>query len=435
VQRVRSEAPTRLIFIEGDPGASSLDPLDGLSPLTIAELRHEVGKPLPPTGELLDEVTVKYKAVSGLSGVELRLPGLSAKDIRNARKTVLQLHDRLGHAAPGKWHPTCSVQSEASALIKRNPDLFPQEILDILNGGGVKAMQVLYVLTLKKGFKLEEGKAIGSLLMKGNVEERDRPLRFVPPDQIRDAIRRAGTNSPRSLQRVYVEARRDLGPILQDAQRGGDLEALQVQSAVVFRRLYEKLREIGRRASGLQELRADTTLYREEERWFRSAVREEIRYWNTFLAEVQSGTAKNIPKRFDAYIDALRFMYEAARIATMPDNVLLHWMGPRDERLCAGCSYMLEMSPFTKDNIPAVPRDGMTNCLTHCRHHIVVRVASDLNEVVRRRQQLPRRDKMVRALKERLRRKGRSLAAPQNPFRREKNMAPVSRPIPGRRRP
>jgi len=267
--------------------------------------------------------------------------------------------------------------------------------------------------------------------MKGNVEERDRPLRYVPPDRIKDAIRAAGTNSPRQIQRVYQEARRTLRPILNSVIEGEDLRSAQVKSAVALRRVYSQMRDVGRRASGLQELRADDTLYHEEERWFRSAVREETRYWNTFLSEVEAGATVNIDARFDAYIDALRFMYEASRIAAMPDNVLLHWMGPRDERLCKGCAYMLEMSPFTKDNIPAVPRDGMTQCLTHCRHRIVVRVASDLNEVVRRRQQLPRRDKMIRALKERLRRGGRALARPVNAFRGDKITAPVSKPIPG----
>ena len=302
----------------------------------------------------------------------------------------------------------------------------------IVKPGNVMAMSRRQV---RRQESLDEGKAIGTLLMKGNVEERDRPLRFTPPETIKAAIRRAGSNSGRAIQRVYQEARTALRPVI-DRLAAGDLalEDAQLRSAVAFRRVYERMRQIGRRASGLQELAADSTLYREEEKWFRSAVREEIRYWNTFLEEVDNGTARNIGQRFNAYIDALRFMYEATRIATMPDNVLLHWMGPRDERLCEGCAYMLEMSPFTKDNIPAVPRDGMTNCLTHCRHHIVVRVANDLNEVVRRRQQLPRRDRMVRALKERLRRSGRALARPnatraRNPFKGSRITAPVSKPI------
>lgn len=330
--QVRPVPSTRLILIEGDPGAWSLDPFDGLDPLTVADVRHAIEG--PPHGELLDE-----------------------------------------------------------------------------------------------------GKAIGSALMKANVAERDLPLRFRSPAALKQAIRQAGSNAPRGLQQVYMEARRALPPIVSNLAAGAiTLEDAQLRSAVAFRRLYERMREIGRRASGLRELGADEALYREEERWFRSAVREELRYWNTFLQEVEDGRAQNIPRRIDAYIDALRFMYEAARIQAMPDNVLLHWVGPRDERLCKGCAYLMEMSPFVKDNIPAVPRDGSTSCLTHCRHRIVVRVANSLNEVVRRRQQLPRRDEMVRELKRRQARGGRTLASPssaraRNPFHRAGLTRRVSRPV------
>jgi len=281
---------------------------------------------------------------------------------------------------------------------------------------------------------IEEGKAIGSAMLKAGVGDRDAPLRFRSPTEVRQAIRQAGSNAPRALQAVYQEASRILPTIVTDLSQGrSTLPEAQAASAIAMRRLYERMREIGRRASGLRELGADEALFREEERWFRSAVREELRYWNTFLQEVVAGTARNLPDRVGAYIDALRFMYEAARIAAMPDNTLLHWVGPRDEKLCAGCAYLMEMSPFVKDNIPAVPRDGQTSCLTHCRHRIVVRVANNLNEVVRRRQQLPRRDEMTRELKRRQGRRGRALVSPapaaRNPFQGDPMTGRVSRPI------
>lgn len=323
---------TRLILIEGDPGANGLDPFDGLDPLTVADVCQVLRG--PPRGELLDE-----------------------------------------------------------------------------------------------------GKAIGTAQLKAGVGDRDLPLRFVNAATVRQAIRRASSNAPRALQRVYMEARLALPPIVMRLADGRlSLGDAQLRSAVAIRRLYERMRLIGRRASGLRELGADEAVFREEEKWFRSAVREELRYWNTFLQEVAAGRARRIPARINAYIDALRFMYEASRIAAMPDNTLLHWVGPRDEKLCPGCAYLMEMSPFVKDNIPAVPRDGSTSCLTHCRHRIVVRVANDLSEVVRRRQQLPRRDEMVRELKRRQARGGRALARPantqaRNPFTRDPLTRRVSRPL------
>jgi len=253
------------------------------------------------------------------------------------------------------------------------------------------------------GLSLHESKAIGTAELKANVGERDYVLRTIPPYRVRDAISLGSRNIGRVLNAVYEAHRRGLTEII-DTWRvsGGTRANARINSAKLFRESYERIREIARQASGMEQLGADATLYSEEEKWFRTAVREEIGYFHSFMEDIRAGNT-DIARRIDTYVRALRFMYESARIQAMPDNVLLYWTGPRkheDDAVCEGCEFMMERSPFPKDTIPAVPRDGSTQCLTNCRHRVLVRVVENLNEVVRRRQQLTKRSSMVGQLKE-----------------------------------
>lgn len=257
--------------------------------------------------------------------------------------------------------------------------------------------------TVADACRIMEAKEIGAASLAGNVLQRDIPLRSVPRSQRRRALSAGGNNAGRSLDRIRARARRDLGAVLEGLAAGSvTLRQAQEQTAPLWRSFYEDVRDVGRRASGLDRIGGDPTVYREEEVWFRRAVREEVGYWNTFLAQVAAGnvTEERREQRFDAYLDAMRFMYESTRVASLPDDVLLYWAGPEDDHRCPGCVYMQARSPLTKDTIPAVPRDGMTNCLTNCRHRIVVRIPESQGSVFRRRMELPRRAQMVRELKE-----------------------------------
>lgn len=252
------------------------------------------------------------------------------------------------------------------------------------------------------GLSLMEAKAIGTAQLKANVGERDRELRYRAPNEVREAIAAASRNAGRSLDAIYQAHRRGLMGIIETWQAGDMTRAqARINSAKLTRESYERIREVARRASGIERLGADPVIFKEEEQWFRTAVREEIGYFHAFMEDVRRGRAGIVEDRIDAYVRALRFMYESARIQAMPDNVLLYWTGPRkaeDPAVCEGCEYMMERSPFPKDSIPAVPRDGTTQCLTNCRHRVLVRVVQDLNEVVRRRQQLGKRVSMVKQL-------------------------------------
>lgn len=281
---------------------------------------------------------------------------------------------------------------------------------------------------------LSEGKAIGSAQLKANVGTRDAALRtrsLTMRTRQRFQMSAAAKNAARDIKRITQETRRAVQPIFEDFLAGAiDLREAQTETAIRWSTGYEKMRDVGRAASALSRM-ADVTIMREEETWFRGAVREEVKFFNTFLAEIREGRVGHdrARARFGHYLQAMRFMYESARVQALPDTVLLYWAGPRDERRCPGCVYMTERSPFPKDVMPASPRDGSTRCLVHCRHRIVVRVPALQEDVERRRQALPKRETMVRELKA-LARRQRGLARPggraQNPFRGRPITAPPS---------
>lgn len=317
----------------------------------------------------------------------------------------------------------------AGGLILVDNDPGVVDISDPMSGlGESEALHVQWLLT--------EGKSLGTAKVTGKLLQRDIPLRFTAHLQgvggQRKVMRKAATNSKRDVERVTREARQRIYPLFVDLLNGvRSLDEVQERTAVEWRYLYGFMRDAGRGASGLAELGGNATLLKEEEQWFRGAVREELRYWNTFLEQVHEGevSAKRAHERFNAYVKALRFMYEATRAQALPDNVLLYFAGPRDDRRCAGCEYLTERSPFTKKNIPAVPRDGQTSCLTHCRHRIIVRVPQSFQMVEARQRALPSRKTMVRKLKKlKSNRAGRYLSRPggraQNPFRRQKMTQP-----------
>jgi len=286
---------------------------------------------------------------------------------------------------------------------------------------------------------LAEGKAIGSASMKANVGERDRFMRNIPTARVREAIQRSSANASRVLTRIYNSYRRSLQGVVGDlSAQTTDIREARLRSSKLIREAYERVRVVARNASGMARLGADTAIFREEEKWFRSAVREEVGYFHGFLDDIENNRTHRIAERVEDYTKAIRFMYEAARVQAMPDNVLLYWTGPRkrdDPKVCEGCEYLMERSPFPKDTIPAVPRDGQTPCLVNCRHRILVRVVRSMNEVVRRRVTLPRRDKMVKHLNEVKKANGLGRSTPRvtgkakNPFKGDPLTKHVSRPI------
>lgn len=112
----------------------------------------------------------------------------------------------------------------------------------------------------------------------------------------------------------------------------------------------------------------------EEQRWFKTAVNQEMRYLKGFVEDIQQGKLRMpFDRRLDMYIDSLRSFYNTVRVMTAPALTLIHWVTRGDKKVCASCREIVRYSPFTKENLPFAPGAGYTLCLTNCRCKLVIR--------------------------------------------------------------
>jgi hypothetical protein len=397
-----------LLYLVDDPGrpagADPADPFAGLSEAQAAELRQALEEAVPRWTP--DQVKVMdYLA-----------------DLRDGASTTGSLSGAFG------WAPARTRQIVTQLSAKGLVRVGGEEDAARAGGSGLYVElkdRDLWVKWLRWGKEpMAEAKAVGTADLSGDLAVRDAGLRAGWRSTVRYHVRQAATNAPREMKIAEENARGTIAPLLRGWLAGNITYAdLEEHSSFLWRLAYEQVHEIGRHASALERLHPDPQVLAEEETWFRSAVREEMRYWQLAIREWRDRRAAATRvrnreeraqtvaavdergwQRFEAYVRALRFMFESSRILALPPDVLLYWMGPdkrkdpKDRGICEGCQYMMERSPFVKANIPAVPRDGQTPCLTNCRHKVVIRIGR-VDEAARRFQELPARESMVRQLK------------------------------------
>lgn len=98
--------------------------------------------------------------------------------------------------------------------------------------------------------------------------------------------------------------------------------------------------------------------------WLRSGMAHETRFLNKFLNDVIEGKG-TMPyaTRIKMYVLTLESFYNSARVIGLPGVSVIHWVGPDDKRTCEGCNYLFKHSPYSKFNLPTVPKAGATPCL------------------------------------------------------------------------
>ncbi len=248
---------------------------------------------------------------------------------------------------------------------------------------------------------LDEGKSISTWSSDERRRKIGGKLRVEPV--YRKLLSREKGSARREYDAEVEKFSEKLQLLLADYLAGkADMPEVRRVSAEWFRQMYKNAWELGRKASGVFALTYRTKPpSREEEAWFRSAVREELSFWNAYLDDLEKDKRGKftIPQRVQMYADTVSFMQQAGRLSGLPDNVLLHWF-PREKKgvMCPGCTFMVEHSPFPRDLMPTTPRAGDTPCLSHCVHRVVVRFVTQ-KDIQARRDVLPSKAEMVKTLK------------------------------------
>lgn len=120
---------------------------------------------------------------------------------------------------------------------------------------------------------------------------------------------------------------------------------------------------------GLKRTPRDLELSPENLRWINKAANEEATYLVRFYRDYSKVSQGRANARIEMYVKTLEGVYTAGKVSATPVGrfVIIHWrINPRAES-CVGCIYLSKVSPFTKESLPCVPKDGTTPCLSRCK--------------------------------------------------------------------
>ncbi|MEM3112782.1 MAG: GNAT family N-acetyltransferase [Candidatus Anstonellales archaeon] len=108
-------------------------------------------------------------------------------------------------------------------------------------------------------------------------------------------------------------------------------------------------------------------VWEEDESWLKGAEREEFGYLGKFVEDIKKNElVMSLEDRLDMYIETLDGVYFHGKVDGSPEFVKIHWI-LREAKHCNTCLRFAAGSPYTKKSLPAVPRDGTSECLSFCK--------------------------------------------------------------------
>lgn len=250
----------------------------------------------------------------------------------------------------------------------------------------------------------------------------------VNPDRWRDKKHHLRTTANRQYDRVKAEFRLAMRDVVFGWQKGKYSEKeFEKLGRAAFDKAYETAFRLGLKASGVALLdhprkrKEGPQLFRHDERWLKSSLRDERKYWNKFMLDVTSGAiaAKRFTaaERIDMYADTLDHVYDAARVVGHPSHSIIYWVMDPKKESCPLCIFLQKNSPYTRETLPGVPRDGNT-CMGLSRCGCELRIITLDDDTLWQKLRKRSRDRLTRELS-RLRKLKRSAAMDSLAFKRK----------------
>jgi len=78
-------------------------------------------------------------------------------------------------------------------------------------------------------------------------------------------------------------------------------------------------------------------------------------------------------RRLDMYVKTIRSVFDHARVEAAPDWIKIYWVPAQSVKHCVDCMYLAINSPYTKETLEHVPRDGWSICKSNCQCHLMLR--------------------------------------------------------------
>lgn len=226
---------------------------------------------------------------------------------------------------------------------------------------------------------LFEGKALGTAKEIDLVLLTDPTmLATMDPEGYAKERKSGVTVGKRKLDAVMDATEAELGSLINQFESGSlSPKEFRKEAVRVMKKAWRDVFIAGVRASGQPPTKTKGVLTKVspvDEKWLQGAIKHEMTFLNSFLADVVAGKGK-MPylRRASMYVRALTSFYESARVIGLPANSLIYWKGPNDKRTCPSCSYLFAHNPYTKKTLPTTPRSGLTICLTNCRDRLLIR--------------------------------------------------------------
>lgn len=241
----------------------------------------------------------------------------------------------------------------------------------------IYATSFLEAERLRESGRLDEGKSVGTAHRDDKQFLRDANTIILPAASLSYKRRVGSTVGKRVLDRVKAETLKYLLDAV-SKHTAGKMTDRELEDGVT-NRMKQSWREVfmaGVRATGYPGSSGDELVRLREPldtKLLMGAIQHEMRFLNGFLRDIMSGSGKMpYDQRSRMYVDSLEAFYNNARVVGIPPYTLIYWLGPNDKRTCAGCRYLFKNSPYTKDQLPTVPKAGLTPCLclTNCNANI-----------------------------------------------------------------
>ena len=106
---------------------------------------------------------------------------------------------------------------------------------------------------------------------------------------------------------------------------------------------------------------------REDESWIKGAETQEFGYLGKFVDDIKNKElVMGMEKRLDMYVETLDGVFHHGQVEGSPEFVKIYWH-LREAKHCNTCIRLAAGSPYTRKTLPAVPRDGTSECLSSCK--------------------------------------------------------------------
>jgi hypothetical protein len=109
-------------------------------------------------------------------------------------------------------------------------------------------------------------------------------------------------------------------------------------------------------------------VWEQDKTWLAGAEREEFGYLGKFVEDIKAKElVMKLEDRLSMYIETLDGVYFHGQVEGSPEFVEIHWILGKSCKHCDDCLKFEAGSPYTKASLPCVPRDGTSECLSHCQ--------------------------------------------------------------------